>query len=455
MNNFYNNLPKREPIYHDVISFPAIYQCAIKCLSDVTWKASVQSYEMDILLWVGRLCKELAEGRYRSFGFTNFYINERGKLRHIQSVHISERTVQKSLSENALKPIIEPLLIDTNTASRKNYGTDQAIRDVVQHLKEHYAQHGLKGGILVMDLHDYFHSIDHEILMAKYAEVLKDPQIYNMTKYFVDCFDEGLGLGSEISQISAIFYPNNIDHYVTDELKLPYARFMDDSYVMCEDIDQLRIIRDTILQMYSDLHITMNTKKTQIIYFQKGSFEYLKKRFRLTDEGEVVVRPVRKVFHKWRRLLKKHKQKLDKGEISMDSIRQSYNSRRGSLAKYNCQRSLWEMDKLYMSLFNEMPNGETIEDIQIRKNLYYYKRLYDKKQMTLDEIGAEYLKWKDRAEWYQDKKRVIKHMNKLVYRLFGRPYNHLKEGDHWNDKFIVKNSYCHAKSNKCNNSAGR
>lgn len=444
-NKFWSNLPKREPVYHDVISFPALYRCAKLCLRNVQWKASVQSYEMDILLWVGRLRKELIEGRYRSFGFTNFYINERGKIRHIQSVHISERTVQKSLCENALKPIVEPLLVETNTASRKNYGTDRAIGDVIRHLKEHYANYGLDGGILVMDLHDYFHSIDHDILMAKYAEVIKDPQIYEMAKYFVNCFDEGLGLGSEISQISAIFYPNDIDHYVVDDLQLPYARFMDDSYVMCGDIDQLREIRDTILKMYADLHITMNTKKTQIIKFKNGGFEYLKKRFLLTDTGEVIVRPVRKVFHKWRRLLKKHKKKLDEGTIDMESIRQSYNSRRGSLAKYNCQRSLWEMDKLYMTLFNEMPNGETIEDIQMRKNLYYYKRLYDQKKMTLDEIGFEYLRWKEKAKWYESKQRVIRRMNKLVYKLFGRPYNHLKEGDHWNDKFIIKAANRHAK----------
>ena len=96
-NNMKNTLSKRDPIYHDVISFESLYQCAKLCLQNVTWKASVQSYEIDMLYWVGRLHKELSEGRYRSFGFTNFYINERGKTRHIQSVHISERTVQKSL----------------------------------------------------------------------------------------------------------------------------------------------------------------------------------------------------------------------------------------------------------------------------------------------------------------------------------------------------------------------
>ena len=437
MCHFRDKYARRDPQYYDVINYRALYQCAKDCMRDVTWKASVQAFGIDMSAWVGRLHNSLVKGTYRSFGFTHFIINERGKMRHIQSVHISERTVQKSLCNNALKPIVEPLLIDTNTASRKGMGTQKAIGDLIKHLQQHYEKHGLEGGILIMDLHDYFHSINHKKLLKKYRKIIKDDRIFDMIKYFVECFDEGLGLGSEISQISAIFYPNDIDHYVVDELGLSYGRFMDDSYVICEDLDLLRKVRDILFQMYADLDIEMNLKKTQIIAFKKGSFEYLKKRFKLTETGEIIIRPVRKVFNKWRRTLKKQHQKWLKGEITIEAIEQSYNSRRGGLEKYNCQRSLWEMDKLFMRLFNEMPNGETIEDICMRKQLYYYKRLYDKHQIYLDDIGEAYLSWKQNAEWFKHKRTVIKRMNKLVYQLFGRPYNHLKEGDQWYDKYAV------------------
>lgn len=415
-----------DPNYNDIISFHALKECAKECITGVDWKASVQMFYVQLLAWLGLIRIQLIKHKYKTLGFHTFRILERGKPRLIQAVHVSERVVQKSLCNNALKPIIEPLLIDTNTASRKGMGTQKALDDIVRHLEQHVKKHGRKGGILIMDLHDYFHSIDHEILLQQYRKVIKDDGIFNLIKYFVKCFKKGLGLGSEISQISAIFYANDIDHYVKDTLGIDeYARYMDDSYVICEDIDKLREIRRTIENMYADLKIEMNTKKTQIVPFEKSDFIFLKKRFHIEPSGRIVVRPLRKVITTMRRKLVKFKKKLDNGDMNMEGIRMSYRSWRGTIAKYDTSKTIYEMDKQYLKLFDETWEGKTVEDIIFLKSLPVLKKKLDEGTYSGAEIMDDYMAFKMRNAMQNGKDGIIKEANLLIQKTFGVQWNRL------------------------------
>lgn len=339
--------------YDDVISFEALLAAAKDCRQGVMWKSSTQMFTVNQLRWAADLHRQLAAGTYKSRGFTNFTITERGKTRHIQSVHISERCVQKSLCQNALRPLIEPRLIYDNSASLPGKGTAFALRRLRKHLWQHYQKHGRTGGILLMDYSNYFGSIDHRILLQMLRRVIEDDRIYALTKHFIDCFkgDVGLGLGSEISQICAILYPNQIDHYIKEQLHIKgYGRYMDDSYIIHEDIDYLRHCLQEIERLAADLGLRLNPKRTQIVRLD-GHFEYLKKRIHLTDSGKVVMRLTRKNITKRRQLLKKHKEMLDAGRIDFKSIRQSYQSWRGYAIKSDSYRTVQSMDKLFNELF--------------------------------------------------------------------------------------------------------
>lgn len=339
--------------YEDVISFESLTKAADQCCSGVMWKSSTQSFRVNQARWAADLHRQLATGAYKSRGFTNFLITERGKTRHIQSVHISERCVQKSLCQNALRPLIEPRLIYDNSASLPGKGTAFALQRLRKHLWQHFQKHGRAGGILLMDYSNYFGSIDHQILLRMLRDVIADDRIYALTKHFIDCFegDIGLGLGSEVSQICAIFYPNAIDHYIKEMLRIKgYGRYMDDSYIIHQDLDYLRYCLQEVERMAAGLGLKLNPKRTQIVRLD-GRFEYLKKRIHLTDTGKVVMRLTRKNITKRRRLLRKHKEMLDAGRIDFGTIRQSYQSWRGYAAKCDSYRTVRSMDKLFDELF--------------------------------------------------------------------------------------------------------
>lgn len=339
---------KEQPTFRKVFSFYNLIQSAEKCCKGVSWKKSVQLFKMNLLMWCFTLQYQVLNHIYKTKGFSEFYINERGKTRFIQAVHITERVVQKTLCEYGLKPILLPSLIYDNGASIQGKGTDFSIKRFREHLRWHYARYGLKGGILICDFKDYFHSISHAILINMLEKKIQDKDILSLTKYFINQFkDGGLGLGSEISQVCAIFYPNEMDHTIKEKYRIHgYGRYMDDFYVISEDINKLKEVLDYIRTISDKLALRLNLKHTCIYKFShKPTFEFLKCRTTLLENGKILMRPVRKSFKTKRNLIKKQKKMLYDGIIDFDYIIQSmiswqsYALRRKS--SYKSVQSMW------------------------------------------------------------------------------------------------------------------
>ena len=83
--------------FDEVFSFRHLYLSAKKCCKGVYWKSSTQRYISNLIPNISETLLSLRNGTFIHRGFHEFYIMERGKKRHIRSVHISERTVQKCL----------------------------------------------------------------------------------------------------------------------------------------------------------------------------------------------------------------------------------------------------------------------------------------------------------------------------------------------------------------------
>ncbi|MBO4738813.1 MAG: hypothetical protein J5606_04545, partial [Bacteroidales bacterium] len=88
-------------------------------------------------------------------GFIEFDICERGKMRHIRSVHFSERVVQKSLCTNVLYPVLTNNLITDNGASQKGKGTHFATQRLIKYLHKYYRKYGNDGYVLSLDFKSY------------------------------------------------------------------------------------------------------------------------------------------------------------------------------------------------------------------------------------------------------------------------------------------------------------
>ena len=340
--------------FEKVFSFDNLYTAFKKCCLGVGWKASTQRFKANALKNVNDLFRSLHNGTYKSRGFYEFDIVERGKKRHIKSVHISERVVQRCLCDNALVPMFSKSFIYDNGACMAKKGIDFAVRRLICQLQRYFRKHGTSGYALVFDFSKYFDNIEHKPLKEIVCKTFDDPRIVRLVNGFIDDFgDIGLGLGSQISQVSALMYPNRLDHFVKEVLRIKaYGRYMDDGYLVHESKEYLQGCLREIRRICAELGIKLNEKKTQIVKLSRG-LNFLKRRFILTETGKVIIKPARKGITKMRRKLRTFKRWLVAGKMKIEDIRTSYTSWKGHMKQCNAYRTVLSMDALFGKLFPE------------------------------------------------------------------------------------------------------
>lgn len=340
--------------YEEMSDANNLMVAARECTKGVTWKYSTQAFYLDRINRVATSKSKLDNMERMSEGFTTFKIDERGKVRNIRAVHINERMVQKAQSNFVLIPNIKPKLIYDNYASLEGRGMSQALSRVKVHLQRYYRTNETNEGyILSADLRSYFDSINHDYIYEECKAIFKDdPKTLYLIMDFVNAFgDKSLGLGSQISQILAVFYPNKIDHYIKEQLKIKgYGRYMDDFYLIHKDKEYLHECLGLIEERYNEIGIKLNMNKTKIKRIDKG-FKYLKVKIHLTETGKVIMRPDRDNITKERQKLKKLKVKHDEGLIEFEEIQQQYNSFKGHLGQFNSYKTIQSLDKLFHDLF--------------------------------------------------------------------------------------------------------
>jgi len=365
--------------YENIISYRSLYNANRQSMKSVSWKASVQRYQMNLLRNIHDTHLDLAAGKDITKGFVEFNTIERGKVRHIRSVHFSERVVQRSTCDNALVPMLSRGLIYDNGACLKGKGIDRALDRLDIHLRQFYRANGFsnEGYILLFDFKGYFDSIRHDICLKKFDDSFTDERILTLLKGFVypfgfplsngnwrktkrelspeDYTGLSLGLGSQISQVTAVSYPNLLDHFIKQELRVRwYGRYMDDGYLIFRTKEEAKEALEKICAICDMLGITVNLKKTQIAKLSKN-FVYLKVKHRLTETGKAVRGLSRTSITRQRRKLKKFHKMYLAGEMSLKDIGQAYGSWKGHALRRNARETVRNMNRLYTSLFHELP----------------------------------------------------------------------------------------------------
>lgn len=340
--------------YDSVFSYENLYKAYKHCRKGVAWKTSVQKYITQAPLEVYKTYLQLRVGRYKSPGFYEFDLYERGKRRHIQSTSIRERVVQNCLCDNCLIPALQPSFIYDNGASMKNKGYTFAINRITEALRKHYRRCGQKGYVLVFDFSKFFDHVSHRLVKMSIAKKITDERLKQISSHFIDAFgDIGLGLGSQISQVLALASANRLDHFVKEMCKIKgYARYMDDGYLISPSKDELKRCLKAIKGICDELEIKLNKKKTQIVKLSHG-FTWLKVRFFLTKTGKVIRKIYKRSVVKQRQKLKKLRKKLDKGLLDFQDICNSFQSWKAYASNFNAYFTVKNMEALFRQLFYE------------------------------------------------------------------------------------------------------
>ena len=225
----------------------------------------------------------------------NIFLIREPKERIIMSEKIRDKIVNHLVSDYILLPIIEPLLIEGNVATRKNKGTKMAIYYMKKFLIEMHNNYN-NFYILKCDISKYFYNIDHNILLDELNKIIVDENIFNLVKNIISSTNEeyvnaciskinqnnhlslpnynygkGLPIGNQTSQILAIYYLNDLDHYIKKELGIVYyIRYMDDFILMHENKEYLKYCKKCIENyLFHRRNLKLN-KKTNIYSISNG-----------------------------------------------------------------------------------------------------------------------------------------------------------------------------------------
>lgn len=338
--------------FNNVFSYDHLYASYKKCRRNVGWKSSTQKYITQAPLMVWQTYQRLHNGQWKSGGFYEFDIHERGKLRHIRSVTMAERVVQRCLCDYALVPALSRTFIYDNGASLENKGYHFSLRRLCQHLREHYRKFRNDGYILLFDFSKFFDNVSHAVCKSALRRKLTDKKLIALSEHFIDMFgDVGLGLGSQISQIFALASANKLDHFIKYICGIKgYGRYMDDGYVIHRSKEFLKRLLVNIEAICKELGIVLNQKKTHIVKLSHG-FTYLKARIFLTSTGKVVKKIPKTSVVRERRKLKKLRPKYLSGVMTAEDIRASWQSWLSYANNFKAFRTVRNMRDLYAELF--------------------------------------------------------------------------------------------------------
>ena len=298
--------------------------------------------------------------KYEHSHYNVFLVHE-PKYRIIMSEIMSDKVVHNVASPFVLDPGITPHLIPQNVATRKGMGTKEGIRYVKKYINKLKLNYD-KVYVLKCDIKKYFYSIDHELILEKVKRFITDPDVYKLVENIVQSTDnsyvneaigkvinkeikrieglnildkeikiaelksiplykkgKGLPIGNMTSQLLAIYFLNDLDHYIKERLYCKYyVRYMDDFVIFDYDKERLKEIRKKIEEKLIEFKLELNRKTN--IYDLKHGFGFLGYQFILKEKRLII-----KINSATKRRIKKKMRKLKKiNAPNYEQVKASY-----------------------------------------------------------------------------------------------------------------------------------
>jgi retron-type reverse transcriptase len=383
VNNIYNDIC-------DIKNIIDIYNKQIRI--NTKNKRKIERFEDYLVENIVNIQNILENKRYRPSSY-NIFLIKVPKVRIVMSQNIIDKVINHLVAKYFLVDVIEKKLINQNVATRKNKGTIYGLKLTKKYLNELKIE-DKKIYILKCDITKFFYSIDHEILKAKIKKQIKDKdalriiykiinstnedyvnrninylkqkeklrieslnintkekeiKIKELDKLPIYLKDKGIPIGNMTSQILALLYLNDLDHFIKEQLKIKYyIRYMDDFILMHHSKDYLKFCLKIVKGKVENEYKLKLNKKTMIVDIKNG-LDFLGFRFYIKNNKIImkVRNQTKKTFKKKvKNLYKLYKEdKID--EKSINQVIASYNGHLSYGNTYNLKNKTLEQFSLY------------------------------------------------------------------------------------------------------------
>jgi RNA-directed DNA polymerase len=264
-------------LFGRIANFAALRAAARKAVRGKRKKPGASAFMANFEREVLRLERELRDGSYRPGRYVEIEVHD-PKHRLVSAAPFRDRVVHHALCA-VVEPIFEAGFIDNTFANRTGKGTHRAIA-AYEHYRDRHAH------VLRCDIYRFFPSIDHAILKSEFRRrVGCEPTLWLMDT-IVDGSNaqeavalhfpgddllsplerrRGLPIGNLTSQFSANLYLDRFDHWVTEVLRAPYVRYVDDFALFHDDPGVLAEWRQRIDGYLCCRRLKLHARKTVIL----------------------------------------------------------------------------------------------------------------------------------------------------------------------------------------------
>lgn len=235
-----------------------------------TSRKDVQTFEWKLEEHIFQLHRDLAAKTYRHGLYHAFHICD-PKQRQIHKATVRDRIVHHAVFAG-LNPIFEPTFIAHSFSCRKGKGTHKGVDALETMLRKVSRNHTRSCFALKCDIHRFFASVDHSILLGILRKKINDDRMMKLLSVIITSFPEGIPIGNLTSQLFANVYMNEFDQFVKHTLKIKqYIRYTDDFIIVSEDERYLRDLLPFIgAFLDSHLHLVLHPHKVSIRKYRQG-----------------------------------------------------------------------------------------------------------------------------------------------------------------------------------------
>ena len=259
-------------LYQNLYKFENIQSAFNEVCKNTKNKKKVARFKEYKCIYISRIYDILQTKTYKPGPYNVFTIYE-PKKRRIVSQNMQDKVINHLVARHILYPALLPCLLDVNVASRKGLGTSEGIRLAMNFhrvCKVKYKTYY----VLKCDISKFFASINHDILKEKLRKRIKDKDALKIVFDIIDIEENGLSIGAMTSQILAIFYLNDMDHFIKETLKIKYfLRYQDDFLLFHPSKQYLKYCLNELEKFLEKEKLTLN-KKTRI-YKSTNKFIFL------------------------------------------------------------------------------------------------------------------------------------------------------------------------------------
>jgi group II intron reverse transcriptase/maturase len=270
-----------------------------------------------------------------------------GGVRQLGIPTVVDRFLQQAIAQ-ALTPLFEPLFSPTSYGFRPGRSAHQAIKQAQEYIRKGYEW------VVDIDLEKYFDRVNHDMLMARVARVVKDKRVLKLIRAYLNSgvmvngvvldSEEGTPQGGPLSPLLSNIMLDDLDKEL-EKRGHKFVRYADDCniYVKTRRAGE-RVMESVKGFLEKKLKLKVNPKKSKVNRATRVKFlgfSFYKRK------GEVLIRVAGRSLERFREKLRRLTKRTRSGKLE-DVIQQINQYTMGWIGYYwqaNTPSVFEELDK--------------------------------------------------------------------------------------------------------------